>query len=106
MDPGKELILPNQLRNVILDREDVIPEVGLVLDIRILLQRTEMGCHPLRHVWTTDVLEMQAVGNTDFFWSFSAKTDGGPTVRSCKIGFSFCFLVPHISTQNGQIVVC
>lgn len=50
MDPGKELILPNHLRKGTLDGEDVIPEVGLGLDIGIQLQREETGCPSLRHM--------------------------------------------------------
>lgn len=38
------------------------------------------------------------------FLELSSKTDGGPTVRSCKTGYGFCFVVPHVSIQNGHIV--
>lgn len=50
MNPGKELVLPNQSRKGILDEEDVIPEVGLGLGKGTQLQRKEMECPSLRHM--------------------------------------------------------
>lgn len=71
----------------------MIPEVGWVGHRTIVAEKGDGMSSFQAYVRTTDVFEIQAIRDTECF--SSAMTDGGPAVRSCKIGYGFCFSVPH-----------